>query len=932
MERDAQPNLEQIKEAVMLEKDLAEKAVDDGELELAWVHLKQAISRLSFDEMDKDCNALLISTTIEYQNTCISLGKDLVTFAPYLKRAKAAAEAIGDQRSRALILLHLGRFYNYHGSKTEALAYFEEGKSEVEKLGDEDILDQSAELMGFYYQIRGLYLDALPRFERAAQIYESAEKGLQLNPMGPVSLAYCYAFLGRFHNAIGTLDYYRQLAIERSDHALATTMRAIMGMVLLLINNKEEAFHELSGAYQDAKKIQNDIAYYFASGYLSYYKLLDGDIQGSWNALSKHTRQGKKTGLYQQYESPMKIEHIHELVHLGLEPVPGLNYKMEMERYLLEPNIHLRGVALRISAMDEYSKNKNHETVEEKLEHSEVLLKRSGDPVQLAKTQLEIARLKLKKNNTEAARCYAQKAWHGFSGYGDLFFPDNMRYLLIMNDPDRANQTRQEELAEKFLSMMQDLAPSADMNDMMAKTVKATNRFFGAERGGLFWFNGNQNSIKPILRGSNNLNQREIFSEAFRPNLDFIIKAFQKKTPQIARLDGGEARWPHQTRAILCLPFEVSGQTRGVLYHDNSYIKDCFDFLEKPMLSRLEKFLSSYVEQVYNFSQRMEHLAAEKSCSDLLPDKNTIIAESAVMKRLIEQVDRVALSDSSVVILGETGVGKELLAHRIHKMSKRTDGPFIIVDSTTIPEELFESELFGYEKGAFTGANHSKAGRLELAHNGTLFIDEIGEIPKTLQVKLLRVLQEKTLIRLGGKRTISSNFRLVVATNRDLVAEVSAGRFREDLYFRLNVVPVTLPPLRERPDDLPLLARHFLARYAAKYNRPIPELTSEDEARLFEYHWPGNIRELQNVLERAVILSMDEELVIDLPVEKAFNSRQFFDDFPSMEELQRRYIRFAMEKTGGKVGGPRGTAELLGMKRTTLQKRMNKLGIKRFKS
>jgi DNA-binding NtrC family response regulator len=183
------------------------------------------------------------------------------------------------------------------------------------------------------------------------------------------------------------------------------------------------------------------------------------------------------------------------------------------------------------------------------------------------------------------------------------------------------------------------------------------------------------------------------------------------------------------------------------------------------------------------------------------------------------------------------------------------------------------------------------------------------------------------MIRLGGKRTISSNFRLVVATNRDLATEVSAGRFREDLYFRLNVVSITLPPLRERLEDLPLLARHFLTHYSVKYNRPVPELTPEDESKLFEYHWPGNIRELQNVIERAMILSTDGDFFFDLPVEKGFSARQFYRDHPSMDELQRRYIRYAIAKTGGKIGGPNGAAEMLGMKRTTLQKRMKKLNI-----
>jgi len=290
---------DQIKEAVLLERDLAKNALNNGEYELAWIHLKQALNRLSSSELNEACSALLISTTIEYQNICISLGKGLPDLAPILKRAKAAAEQIGDRRSLALLLLHLGRFYNYHGSKDDALALFEEGKSVVERLGDEDIFNQSAELLGFYFQIRGLYTEALPMFERGARLYET-EKGLQLYPLGPVSLAYCYAFLGRFHQAIGTLDYYRQIALERSDHSLAVTMRAILGMVLLMINKKDEAFHELTKAWEEAKKTHNDLAYYFASGYLSYYELLQGNIQKSWNALLDHTRQGQKTGLGRQ--------------------------------------------------------------------------------------------------------------------------------------------------------------------------------------------------------------------------------------------------------------------------------------------------------------------------------------------------------------------------------------------------------------------------------------------------------------------------------------------------------------------------------------------------------------------------------------------------------------------------------------------------------
>ena len=238
-----------------------------------------------------------------------------------------------------------------------------------------------------------------------------------------------------------------------------------------------------------------------------------------------------------------------------------------------------------------------------------------------------------------------------------------------------------------------------------------------------------------------------------------------------------------------------------------------------------------------------------------------------------------------------------------------------------------ESELFGHEKGAFTGANRQKKGRLELADGGTLFIDEIGDIPLPIQVKLLRVLQEKTIMRVGSTRTLFTDFRLICATNRDLAHMVAKGAFREDLYYRINVVPIYIPPLRQRVDDISLLSGHFLKRYAAKYHRSGFQLSVEDENRLKAYNWPGNIRELKNVLERASLLSEEGKFDLNLPNGAASPACDPFEDLPTMEELQRRYIRYVLEHTDGKQSGQKGAAEILGMNRSTLYNRMKKLGM-----
>jgi len=307
-----------------------------------------------------------------------------------------------------------------------------------------------------------------------------------------------------------------------------------------------------------------------------------------------------------------------------------------------------------------------------------------------------------------------------------------------------------------------------------------------------------------------------------------------------------------------------------------------------------------------------------------------IIASSPIMEALLALTDQAAASDATVLLTGETGVGKELLARRIHEVSGRKNGPFVVVNLASTPETLVESELFGHEKGSFTGADRRKPGRVELAHTGTLFIDEIGDIPPSVQVKLLRVIQEKNFVRVGGVRTIASDFRLVAATNRDLAREVASGRFRQDLYFRLNVVPLMLPPLRDRGEDIIDLSNEFLRYYSKKYHRMLPGLSDEDKKALLAYSWPGNVRELKNIMERAAILSSQDRLQLNLPASSASagNGASLFSDAPTMDDLQRRYIRHVLDITGGRIGGPGGAAEVLGMKRTTLQARIRKLGIR----
>jgi formate hydrogenlyase transcriptional activator len=305
-----------------------------------------------------------------------------------------------------------------------------------------------------------------------------------------------------------------------------------------------------------------------------------------------------------------------------------------------------------------------------------------------------------------------------------------------------------------------------------------------------------------------------------------------------------------------------------------------------------------------------------------------IVGESRALKQVLKQIETVAPTDSTVLILGETGSGKELVARALHNLSTRRERTFVKLNCAAIPTGLLESELFGHEKGAFTGAIATKIGRFELADRGTLFLDEVGEIPLELQVKLLRVLQEQEFERLGGTRTIRTNVRVVAATNRDLDQMVDEQKFRSDLYYRLKVFPVTVPPLRERVEDISVLARHFAQKFAMRMKKRIETIPVEAMKAMQAYPWPGNVRELGNFIERAVILSTGSDLVVPLSELKSPTTPSH-DSVVTLEEAERKHILQVLRDSRWTLGGPGGAAARLGMKRTTLHSKMRKLGIVR---
>jgi formate hydrogenlyase transcriptional activator len=341
---------------------------------------------------------------------------------------------------------------------------------------------------------------------------------------------------------------------------------------------------------------------------------------------------------------------------------------------------------------------------------------------------------------------------------------------------------------------------------------------------------------------------------------------------------------------------------------------------------RMEEQLEGRLREIENLKQRVEqeniYLKEEVK---LLVEHKDIVRQHAAMKKVLAQAELVAGTDSTVLLLGETGTGKELVARAIHRMSLRKDRMLVTLNCASLPPTLIESELFGRERGAYTGAMTKMIGRFEIADGSTLFLDEIGEFPFELQSKLLRVLEEGKFERLGSTKPLHVNVRIIAATNRNLEQEVEDGKFRRDLFYRLKVFPIMIPPLRERPEDIPLLVRAFVKEFQKKMGKEIENIPKKTIQSLQSYSWPGNVRELRNVIEHAMILNKGKTLDVQVPK----HTYPETDSTGTLEYMERRHIVSVLEKTGWRIAGQGGAAQVLGLKRTTLQAKMKKLGIKR---
>jgi formate hydrogenlyase transcriptional activator len=520
-----------------------------------------------------------------------------------------------------------------------------------------------------------------------------------------------------------------------------------------------------------------------------------------------------------------------------------------------------------------------------------------------------------------------------------------------------ASQASQRQLVKKnerlglLLELTNHVISNLEFRDLLRAVVASTRRVMGCD-GVCIVLPDSDNTHLRIYALDFPLKDESVQEESLVPIDEDLSGAVFRTgklwcgSVQAARRLGMKDTAQAEVGTVCILPLVSRGRALGIFgvikYQDNAFDSDDVEFL-----TQISNQVAIAVENALAFGEIRElkdKLAQEKLYleDEIRSEMNfaQIVGKSASLRRVLKQVETVAPTDSTVLIYGDTGTGKELIARAIHDLSPRRSKPFVKLNCAAIPTGLLESELFGHEKGAFTGAIAQRIGRFEVANGGTIFLDEIGEVPLELQTKLLRVLQEREFERLGSSRTLRTDARLIAATNRDLEAMVSEQKFRSDLFFRLNVFPVHVPPLRERQGDIPLLVRHFTQQFSRRMNRVIETIPSTAMDALSRYHWPGNIRELQNVIERAVIISTGPVLSVDVtdlkspkaspPAEKPASAKSTNGALHNvLEETERQQILKALKECNWVVAGPNGAAAHLSMKRSTLQLRMQKLGIAR---
>jgi formate hydrogenlyase transcriptional activator len=887
------------------------------------------IKRTSVEACD-----LYIDMAIKYSK--ISTGRqNTVKVIGILEEGLQRAEKRGNNAAEGILEMHLATNHWLRYEYRTAFKHFNSGWAKARKFGDKRLISSAVNFSTFFHYWQG-------RFNDVVRVYEEAVSDIDKLPrsdfplLATSTVGFCYAITGQVTQGLGMVDALRVACLERGDTFYARACSATIGDILMLSLSKDEALKYFLYTYEESEQRHDDYANLLCKEALAYIYYLNGDIEQSVAFLGKYIQNCRELNISILHHKPYLLELYGAMVEEKYPRVFNISPEKEIERLTKSKNVYLKGLSYRFSAKIQIQNKQSNDEILETLNLSENWLIESGHILEIARTRIQKARRYLISGDEKQAREITLKVASDVSKFNveDIISGD-LRALI-------KDMTTHESLLKEILQLGQEIVTIRDSKDLVQRIISTVNRITGAERGAIFLLDENVKPSHLKLRASKNLTSEQVSHPDFESSLKMIEKIAcatpDQATYFIASDESGKSisgSSIEMIRSRICIPMIFKDKVVGVLYHDNRLL-NC-DFKESDI--ELLSFFASQAaialdnaiayEEIQNLNRRLqkENLYYEEQQQPDGHFKN-IVGESASIKQMQAQIEQVAGTESTVIILGETGVGKELVANAIHYHSARQTKPFIKANCSALTGTLINSELFGHERGAFTGANTQHIGRFELADTGTIFLDEIGDLPLDVQVNLLRVIQNKEYERVGGNQTIRSDFRLVVATNRDLEKLVKEKIFRADLFYRLNVFPIIVPPLRKRKEDIPLLTHFFVKRFSERMGKNISRVPSDDLMKLVQYNWPGNIRELENIIERGVIVSKGSTFKTpELGAGKtAPGSRS---SGHTLEENERNHILWALEQTNWKVRGAGGTAEFLNINESTLSTRMKKLGIKR---
>ena len=838
-----------------------------------------------------------------------------------------------DRHSAVLLLeMHIAKHERLNSEFNKSFKRFNNAYKQINRINDPEVTTSVASINISFLFWQGYYHEVI-------DIYEKTVPEVSKLPIGyyPVLVAtmvgHAYAMVGQVTQGLGMLDAIHSYCLEQKNTFLSAHASSTIAIVMLAINNSEDSLRYLKLSLQEAENSNNTWVKALVTLMLCiiYHKKKDQKEALKYLRLFLKCRDKVNANLLLM---PYLLE-LGWLIKKGDFPDANeISIENVIARLLKLKNCFIRGIAYRYQALLDILNELPNKQVTRSLALSSMWLKKSGYKIECAKTNFETARhfLSIRKHNK--AKTVTEMAAKILTSHDMDLIPDDLRPLI-------GHRNHEGDVLAEIVRMADHVAAKIDRRKLLQHIITTANRLTGAERGAILLLEKEQNASLLNLRASKNFTIEQFYDTKFDSGRKMIHEVLQSGNGCISEnnlVDPAEQDSKDTIRSSICVPLTFKNRIIGVLYHDNRLLGNVFKESDLKLLTFFASLASLGLdcecahEEIERLNQKLNDDKFFRPC-DYKQSHHIegLIGESPVFKNIMTQIDQVGKTDTAILLTGETGVGKNFIARIIHDNSQRAKADFVTVQCSALTESLITSELFGHEKGAFTGAINRQIGRFEMADGGTLFLDEIGDLPLEVQARLLRVLQSKEFERVGGgKQILTSNFRLITATNRNLYQEVEAKRFREDLLYRINVFPIHIPPLRERRDDIPLLVHHFLNICNERHGRCHDKIPQEVMDKLIHHDWPGNIRELENVIHRGVITSREPyfqlpPLIVNQPTNNQSN------EFRSLMENERKHIEEALRRTGGKIHGPSGAAEILKVNPSTLTSRIKKLGIKKSK-